>query len=1389
MEKNLKKTNQRALTIHNDSMLLENEVKGVKLFTAQVIENINIIEAGYQNGTNEKDNEKRKKDGEQIVKEIAELNFKAYPESMQIEMFNQTLEKSLAFIRPSNQLKADIVALSAKFANMSVLVAEMKNLTQRAREDTINAERINKSPLKASISAMITEIDSSLELTTNHSKEARALLDERAAMVDQLKDTIDLTQQREKLGGSMERLRAAMDAMNRDLPDTQREVGQAVEHAATSKAQSESLRTLFASTKTVATDPLRAANAYNNISAAVGEAEKAVAWLNDRIVEPASLLDAGLTAEVRNLNSELTTTEYRLKELSINLNDQSTTIGTIGGGADERLARFAEIKAAIDTIQITNIDAARFEDISRLVKNVTALDKNVTELDSMISLMRSRPRGLNAYTAFSNEVNEARDYIRRFNDTTGGELSDPRLLEERQATFRRQKETIGDQIGELKKRISIAKHLANNIRIAAKFSRDSVLELNSPPNLPESSTYTKFSLQFIADEPDGLLAYIGEAKSKAVAKKKKREIEERAAGGDDLEYMCLEIRSGRVMLTWDLGSGQTNEILDDQYVFDRKWHTVTVERFGKLVKLTVKSEERTTEKKDLTEGSKSIFNFHPGRSHIYVGGVSPNVRISSNVGSASFVGTISNVIFDNQPMSLWNLKEVARVEGSAVNEDATENSLRFNGNSYVVLEKPTAETFKENVFVVFSFKTFSKNGLLMLVGDAIGKEFQSIELDNGHVALRYDLGSAVTALVSDGTYNDGKWHIVKVSREAKEGSLNVDTEDEKMSFAIGLESSLTADENVYLGGFPGPHPYYEVTKESFDGCIKDLQIDSGTINLNKNKASYGVTAGCSADIVRTVSFTDTIEQAEGGSFVQHAIKKETLGPEPAPGEPDSPLQAAFKFRTLSNNGLLVMLASEAGDLFYSVSLADGMIVLRNSAGEWRQTVSRVFNDNQWHYVTLELTSGTPGAAAGQNVMRMDIDDAHSYVVESNVTVKTATLATLYVGGVRAELRDSFRSAFGDFTGCIGDITINEAYMNMVDAVEKRNAQLTRCHLSVGEGGDGGGSGYFSGYLSGSKLGGGGVDGDKTALMRRPAHRQLPPIGGCKLPPIPRVPAAAAGEPGGDFSDVLRAKEVRFGDGLWSRFEFSISQDVSKSIENQIGFSIEFKTVQANGILFYITSANSIDFIGLYFVNGRLHYGFDCGSGRGVVALEGKAYNDGQWHKVRFSRKDNRGRLDVDDGQATAEFTSAGSTTSLNVRSPMYVGGVPEELASQVKSHLKSAEKTDYSYALSSFAGCLRRLTMREVEYEFINGRPVNVAPCSDRVEPGNFFHYEGGGHIRLAEEFRVRVEFTMKIMVRPRKPDGILAVVFGKTDFLALYLQKGKVVFTVENGAVSGLEK
>lgn len=59
--------------------------------------------------------------------------------------------------------------------------------------------------------------------------------------------------------------------------------------------------------------------------------------------------------------------------------------------------------------------------------------------------------------------------------------------------------------------------------------------------------------------------------------------------------------------------------------------------------------------------------------------------------------------------------------------------------------------------------------------------------------------------------------------------------------------------------------------------------------------------------------------------------------------------------------------------------------------------------------------------------------------------------------------------------------------------------------------------------------------------------------------------------------------------------------------------MELKTLESQGTLLYGGETSS-DFIGLYLKDGKIHFGFNCGSGTGQVASAGK-YNDNNWHKV------------------------------------------------------------------------------------------------------------------------------------------------------------------------------
>lgn len=65
---------------------------------------------------------------------------------------------------------------------------------------------------------------------------------------------------------------------------------------------------------------------------------------------------------------------------------------------------------------------------------------------------------------------------------------------------------------------------------------------------------------------------------------------------------------------------------------------------------------------------------------------------------------------------------------------------------------------------------------------SLQQKFFAIQLEDGHVVLKYNLGSGTVVLRSPDTYNDGKWHSLEATRGEDEGLLIVSKENYKTVF-------------------------------------------------------------------------------------------------------------------------------------------------------------------------------------------------------------------------------------------------------------------------------------------------------------------------------------------------------------------------------------------------------------------------------------------------------------------------------------------------------------------------------------------------------------------------------------------------------------------------------
>lgn len=92
-------------------------------------------------------------------------------------------------------------------------------------------------------------------------------------------------------------------------------------------------------------------------------------------------------------------------------------------------------------------------------------------------------------------------------------------------------------------------------------------------------------------------------------------------------------------------------------------------------------------------------------------------------------------------------------------------------------------------------------------------------------------------------YNDGKWHLVKASRDRSAGLLYID--ENKVGARTATDGkSINISDKMYFGGFPGKHSFPDVTNVHFDGCIDNVEIWGTLIDLSNNKKVVGATPGC-----------------------------------------------------------------------------------------------------------------------------------------------------------------------------------------------------------------------------------------------------------------------------------------------------------------------------------------------------------------------------------------------------------------------------------------------------------------------------------------------------------------------------------------------------------------
>ncbi|XP_053667229.1 laminin subunit alpha [Anopheles marshallii] len=1325
-------------------------------------------------------------------------NIKQYsttPESLNSQLENATrlLEAVESFGEPVQMQHEKLAKLMHDIGEFDVKLEDLYTWSLKVEKESTITSRLNNKN-KGAVNTKFDTVTAHAKEATENTENSKVLL---ANSSNIMKD-IDITHV--ELGNVNKGLTDLNNDVDRQLPvafaeyqDLSPLIERAYGHANELKMEAESLSDKYSGVSANSETALQAATAHSKIVDAVKEAADNIRNAT-QTAQKATDQTEGIdnrAAESDAASRELLSDARRMfTTLQMELEPQSKqSIDTVDG-IKERNAHSDDmlysINAALDGIpeesHTDDWETARDQAVEAQAKSQNSmkiLDPMISDLSKSVYMAEQLPKEVDNT---KKDIKQATTQIERLKTMIPNIRQLVEKLDAKQNQVDSIVSDIGDQLESLKRQIREARSIANTIKVGMQFHPNTTVELKPPQSLSQMATNSNVSVFFRTDKPEGFLLYLGN-EVKPDSKKSSRD-----------DYMALEIENGYPVLSIDLGN-DPEKVISPKYVADDKWYQAIVERTGNNVKLIIREElDNGTDvfhtKEQVLPGAYNVFNVDQN-SKLYIGGYPPEYNMPQDVKSSEFDGRIEQLQIGGEHVGLWNFIDAQNVYGSPEreslrNEENPSTGFRFSGNGYVAIDaKPY--TFKQQSQLQFQFKAppETRDGLMFYAGK--NKHFISVEMRNGAVVFQFKLGQHAQAVTmgSSNTFNDDKWHKISVERDGNIGKLTVDDREVFQQTGSAEHQQLHISEAIYFGGYHSRVSHPEVTSKGFDGCIDDVYILGNKVDLSINLKSLDVRPGCPMKFSPLVSFPPR----QFGYVNQPGVASVNN------------LQVNLKFRTTQRSGVLFYTSNYDQSLSLGLALRDGVLVLSSSGSEVT-TDYHTYNDGEWHAVTASHEHDR------LTLMVDDQDPHYSLYPPQPLYIENGDI---YFGGLPKNFVPMHNAIASNayFMGCISDVTVNGQIVNFATLRDKKSAVLDQCSkelFAVGEvplyyPNDGKDPEVFvSSRVEPESEQPGKPDDDEEKDPRKPDRGWKP------VPAIPREPSTDAATttttattttsttsttttmrprptqpdepppvcrlPITPEQDVDFDHGYRFGTGQFSHIEFS---EVPLKSKRQYEFTFNFKTEFSEGVLFYVADSRHTDFVALHLRDGKLVHSFNCGSGSANMTSD-RRYDDNEWHTVNFARQNSMGRLIVDlEDISTGE--SKGTTRTMALQAPMFVGGVSGDNYEEVALNLKMDKNV---LERNQFVGCINKLAVNDNPL----AAPSNITrtiPCSNQIETGTFFG-SGGGFVKLYEKFKVGNELTVSMDIRPRASSGLLMSVHGRKSYFVLEMINGTISLAVNNG-------
>ncbi|KAG8521110.1 Laminin subunit alpha-1, partial [Galemys pyrenaicus] len=230
----------------------------------------------------------------------------------------------------------------------------------------------------------------------------------------------------------------------------------------------------------------------------------------------------------------------------------------------------------------------------------------------------------------------------------------------------------------------------------------------------------------------------------------------------------------------------------------------------------------------------------------------------------------------------------------------------------------------------------------------------------------------------------------------------------------------------------------------------------------------------------------------------------------------------------------------------------------------------------------------------------------------------------------------------------------------------------------------------------------------------------------------------------------------------------------------------FSTFSPNGLLLYLASNGTKDFLSIELVHGRVKVTVDLGSGP-LALITDRRYNNGTWYKIAFQRNRKQGLLAVIDAyntsyKETKQGETPGVSSDLNRldKDPIYVGGLPRK-----------------GITSKNYVGCIKNLEISRSTFDLLRNSYGVRKGCT--LEPVRIVSFLKGGYVELPPK-SLSPESELLVTFATQNSSGIILAALDKhkgkpyprhphVPFFAIMLIEGRIEVLANPGDGTSLRK